>query len=762
MRRLLAFVCLAFTAVAVGCSGNDATAPSTPNEPATRAVPPPSFATADNGAGLSITTDKDDYQPGDTVWFTGAGWQPGDTLDIVLSDEPATHEPHTWWIPVNETGGFRDSTYVVDVGDLGVTFTLTAASRANPEQALTVQFTDAAPTNVSSTLNGTTFSFPPPPPANQNATNPITVAAGTSVTINVTATTVAGMPGGANWQSTGVSLRVNGQPTFGTESCDDFDVVSNNTVQTTSRQFTFTAPAPASTTKYDVRVRAYIGNGCSGTSGSTPAASEFGVLIVSAANAAPNAPATLAQFKSNGTTSIPTGGLTNEGTVVLKGTVTDPDAGNTVKLQVEVQPVGTTFTNTPTAESGPLASGSTASVTVSGLDDDSYHWQARAVDNNGAASAWASFGGNLESATDFQVDQTPPTVTINQAVGQDDPTNASPINFTVVFSESVSDFATGDVTLSGTAGATTATVTGSGTTYNVEVSEMTGDGTVIATVAAGVASDAAGNANLGSTSTDNTVTYDTTPPAISNFNVSPNPVAVNTLFTISATFIDELSNVTGAEYSLGGTAGPWYALGGSYDSPTENGSTTTSLANPDVLDVCVRSTDLATNTNQTTGTNPIQCIFLAVYDPTAGFVTGGGWIDSPSSACPIFCSGAVGKATFGFVSKYISQKDKTTPVLTGSTEFQFHAGNVNFKSTNYEWLVVSQNGTRAQYKGTGTVNGVPGYGFLLTALESPDRFRMKIWDDSGTIYDNQWDKADSGNDATVLGGGSIIIHVPKK
>lgn len=63
MRRLVAFVCLAFTVVAVACSGNDATAPSTSNEPGAtpKTVPPPSFATANNGAGLSITTDKDDY-----------------------------------------------------------------------------------------------------------------------------------------------------------------------------------------------------------------------------------------------------------------------------------------------------------------------------------------------------------------------------------------------------------------------------------------------------------------------------------------------------------------------------------------------------------------------------------------------------------------------------------------------------------------------------------------------------------------------------
>ncbi len=84
------------------------------------------------------------------------------------------------------------------------------------------------------------------------------------------------------------------------------------------------------------------------------------------------------------------------------------------------------------------------------------------------------------------VDNTPPTVTINQAAAQPDPTGTSPINFTVVFSEDATGFATGDVTLGGTAGGTlTGTVTGTGTTYNVAVTGMTTPGTVTATVAAG-------------------------------------------------------------------------------------------------------------------------------------------------------------------------------------------------------------------------------------------------------------------------------------
>ena len=107
----------------------------------------------------------------------------------------------------------------------------------------------------------------------------------------------------------------------------------------------------------------------------------------------------------------------------------------------------------------------------------------------------------------------PPTVTINQAATQADPTH-SPINFTVVFSEAVTDFASGDVTFGGTApGRCWRTVTGSGTTYNVAVSGMTGDGTVIASIAAGKAHDAAGNANTASTSTDNSVAY-AVPPTV--------------------------------------------------------------------------------------------------------------------------------------------------------------------------------------------------------------------------------------------------------
>src|SRR5205807_4088269 len=106
-------------------------------------------------------------------------------------------------------------------------------------------------------------------------------------------------------------------------------------------------------------------------------------------------------------------------------------------------------------------------------------------------------------------DTTPPSVAVTVASGQSNPvtgpTNSTVINFTVVFSEAVADFTSPDVTLSGSAGATVANVSGSGTTYNVAVEGMTASGAVTITIAAGVANDAAGNGNT-SVNPSNTAT----------------------------------------------------------------------------------------------------------------------------------------------------------------------------------------------------------------------------------------------------------------
>ena len=76
-------------------------------------------------------------------------------------------------------------------------------------------------------------------------------------------------------------------------------------------------------------------------------------------------------------------------------------------------------------------------------------------------------------------DTTPPSVTINQAAGQADPTSTSPINFTVAFSETVTGFTASDISFANSTvgGTLSAAVTGTGATYNVAVSGMTGPAT---------------------------------------------------------------------------------------------------------------------------------------------------------------------------------------------------------------------------------------------------------------------------------------------
>ena len=61
----------------------------------------------------------------------------------------------------------------------------------------------------------------------------------------------------------------------------------------------------------------------------------------------------------------------------------------------------------------------------------------------------------------------------------------------------------------GTAGATTAVVSGGPTTFTVSVSGMSGQGDVTATIPADSAMDESGNLVGASTSTDNSVTVDT-------------------------------------------------------------------------------------------------------------------------------------------------------------------------------------------------------------------------------------------------------------
>jgi hypothetical protein len=155
--------------------------------------------------------------------------------------------------------------------------------------------------------------------------------------------------------------------------------------------------------------------------------------------------------------------------------------------------------------------------------------------------------------------------------------------------------------------------------------------------------------------------------------------------------------------------------------------------------------------------------YFSVYDPNAGFVTGGGWINSPAGAYRADTT-LIGKANFGFNAQY--KKGSQTP--DGNTEFQFQAGNLNFKSTYYTAGSLVIAGAKAIFQGTGTINGTGSYNFMISAIDGSisggggvDKFRIKIWTNangSGVVYDNNQNASNNADPTTTLGGGSIVIH----
>jgi hypothetical protein len=274
----------------------------------------------------------------------------------------------------------------------------------------------------------------------------------------------------------------------------------------------------------------------------------------------------------------------------------------------------------------------------------------------------------------------------------------------------------------------------------------TDTGSYTVTVAVTDKDGAVGTASL-------TETVNNVPPAVGPITAPVSPTMVNTAITAGATFTDPGIHDTHTAVRSWG------------DGTTSAGTVTETSGSGSVAGAHTYATDgvytlTLTVTDKDGGVGQSVYQYVVIYDPSAGFVTGGGWITSPPGAYAANPS-LTGKATFGFVSKY--QKGATVP--SGDTQFQFQAVGFNFHSTSYDWLVVA--GAKAQYKGSGTVNGAGNDGFLLTAIDGDlpggggvDKFRIKVWDKTtGTIlYDNQMGTSDTSDPSTAIGGGAIVIH----
>jgi len=163
--------------------------------------------------------------------------------------------------------------------------------------------------------------------------------------------------------------------------------------------------------------------------------------------------------------------------------------------------------------------------------------------------------GSLGANKNLVIDTTAPTATVEQkasAPAQADPTKTLPVHFTATFSEPVNALAANGtgVALGGTANRTSATIavtTTDSTHYDIAVSGLTSDGTITAALNGSATTDLAGNNSLASTSTDNTVTYDTTAPtafSVSTSNGTGTAGLPETGDSTTLTFSEEIKTAT--------------------------------------------------------------------------------------------------------------------------------------------------------------------------------------------------------------------------
>ena len=235
-----------------------------------------------------------------------------------------------------------------------------------------------------------------------------------------------------------------------------------------------------------------------------------------------------------------------------------------------------------------------------------------------AAGAATGTSGNPTSAAQFTItsDTTAPTATISTTASN--PTNLSPIPFTVTFNEDVTGCDIGDIVVTNGTASNFVAVDAQHYTFDVT---PTADGDVTVSVAAAVATDVAGNDNIAATPL--TVTSDTTAPGATITTTATSPTNLTAIpFTVTFT-----EDVTGFDISdvvvTNGTASNFATVDGhTYTfevTPTADGDVTVSVA-------AAVATDLAGNAN--TAATPLTIVSdktnpsVVINDTAVGAITG--------------------------------------------------------------------------------------------------------------------------------------------
>jgi hypothetical protein len=82
----------------------------------------------------TVRTDREDYAPGTTVHITGSGWQPHESVALVLREAPFLDEHPLLDVEADDNGNIQSDEFVPDEHDIGVRFYLTAYGQESQAQ----------------------------------------------------------------------------------------------------------------------------------------------------------------------------------------------------------------------------------------------------------------------------------------------------------------------------------------------------------------------------------------------------------------------------------------------------------------------------------------------------------------------------------------------------------------------------------------------------------------------------------------------------
>ena len=289
----------------------------------------------------------------------------------------------------------------------------------------------------------------------------------------------------------------------------------------------------------------------------------------------------------NFTRSNPTAASTNANDVVFAVTfsedVQNVDAGD--------------FSVTGTAAAGAsitAVSGSGSSYLVTVDVSDTGNGTVN-LDLTGTSGIQDLTGNNLSTITpsgvdeNYQLDNVNPSVQIQNA-----PTSTNgAFTATFEFSEDVSGFAIGDITVGNGSASNFATVDGN--TYTALITPAS-EGNLTIDVANAVATDAAGNDNTAATQT--VTVFDTTAPSVQIQNA---PASTNGAFTATFEFSEDVSNFVLADITVGNGSASNFATvdGNTYTAlitPAIEGNVTIDVANAVATDAAGNDNTAATQT----------------------------------------------------------------------------------------------------------------------------------------------------------------------